>query len=118
MPEGFKKSVSYFLIMAILAVTMSLFAGNASHADGGKHTPSVSKVASVETQSPCCPCDSDHSSSDHCNSFCSCVCHAHLPVAAVQFASSLIVVPLQFHESFKAIPEVHLPKFVPPHILA
>jgi hypothetical protein len=120
MPQRLKKFISCLLVVAFFATTLSVFVGNACAAGVGqeKHGHVVGKLVSVDKETPCCPCDDDDSSSGHCNSFCSCACHAHLPSQLLQAVFSKIVTPLQFLETFKAIPEVYLPKFIPPHILA
>ena len=60
----------------------------------------------------------DHSVPDHNDSCCACPCHTPLTAHPFQFAFSLQVIQLYYHDPFKALPEVYLPKFVPPHIFA
>lgn len=120
MPQRLKKFVSCLLVLAFIGMTMSLFAGHAdaggADASSAKHGPAVGKLASADRHAPCCPCEGDHSTSEHCNPLCSCGCHVHLLVETVQLVLSRVATPLEFHDPIKAIPEVYLSTFVPPHI--
>ncbi|HJV66113.1 MAG TPA: hypothetical protein VJ550_10300 [Geomonas sp.] len=121
MPQRLKKLVSSLLVLGFFAMTMSVLVGNACAAGlagQAKNGCSAGKLISVDKESPCCPCDDDDSPSGHCNPFCSCACHAHLPTEALLVVFTEVVTPLEFHEAPQAIPEVYLSKFIPPHILA
>ena len=71
---------------------------------------------SADTGSTSCPVD-EHSVPDHNDSSCYCPGHAPLTMQPIQLICSQLMSPLEFHEPFKAIPEVYLPKYIPPHIL-
>jgi len=82
-----------------------------------KHEKSADVVSQIKKDCPSCPAD-NQSSPDRCDSTCHCPCHAPLMAQPVQIASSQQITPLLFCESFKALPEVYLSKFIPPHITA
>ncbi|MCM2357156.1 MAG: hypothetical protein NDI77_03340 [Geobacteraceae bacterium] len=66
---------------------------------------------------PSCP-DSGQSETDSCAS--SCYCSCHLPVTGLPFQlkHTPVISELVFFEPFTALPEVYLPKFIPPQNLA
>ena len=114
MPRGFlKKLTSLFLIVTILAAS-----GLCSCLDS--HAAEQSPMASVTTECgadadhcPACPVD-DHSDADHDAASCFCSCHLPLLVLPMDIRPSQIAGKLSFYERFTAIPEVYLPKFIPP----
>jgi hypothetical protein len=116
----FVKFIAVVMVMMVTAVSVHAFChdteakepayssvcqGNSVHAyPAGDHSHSA-------------PGD-DHSVPEHCDSCCACPCHTLLIGNPFQFVCSHQVIKLNFHDPFKALPEVYLPKFVPPHILA
>ena len=111
-----KKLASFFLIVTILAAS-GLCSCLDSHAAGQSSAASVATECGAADQCPACPDDS-HSEADHDAASCFCSCHLPLTMQAVQIQHSPVITDLVFFESFTAIPEVYLPKFIPPQNLA
>ena len=64
-----------------------------------------------------CPCPAGQGTDSHrCDSSCDCDCPCHAPLTqhSIRFDGPGLVVALVFHEPFKHLPEVFLPKFIPP----
>jgi hypothetical protein len=74
-------------------------------------------ITTIEKACPSCPID-ENTVTDHCDSSCYCACHAPLPGQTLRTAYSQLITFLVFAEPFKAVPEVFLPKFIPPQIQA
>ena len=120
----FRKYVSFLMSMVMFTISVAGFCQSAHsfelsvdpHARTGGH---LSAAIETENGCPICPMDG-HSESepDHCESSCYCACHAPLMPQPVQIVCSRQSSPLIFIESFKAIPEVYLSKFIPPQNLA
>ena len=112
-----KQLASLVLIVTILAAS-GLCSCLDSHAAEQSSAASVAAGCDAPADHcPACP-DGDHSSPDHCPSSCYCSCHVPLTVQAVRIQHSPVITDLVFFESFTAIPEVYLPKFIPPQNLA
>ena len=67
--------------------------------------------------SPAAPLDSDTDHHDGCDSCVNCACHAPLGVMAFMLGYDPVVAGLSLLEPFSFLPEVHLPKFIPPQNL-
>lgn len=112
--------VSFCMIIVIFAISAAGFCRNAHAAElsfDATYEHSISYLSASEKQCPSCPID-EHSTPDHCDSSCYCSCHAPLTAQPVQVVCSQQMTPLVFPEPFKALPEVYLSKFIPPHIIA
>lgn len=114
----YRKCISYLMVMVLLTMSVTGFCrsacateqpGDAKYEHGGY-------LSAFEKGCPSCPID-EHSTADHCDSSCHCACHAPLTAQPVQVVCSQLIAPLVFPELFKALPEVYLSKFIPPHIL-
>lgn len=116
MPCGFlKKLASLFLIVTILSAS-----GLCSCLDSLATQPSSASAAmGCEGANHCpeSPCD-DHSDADHNAASCFCSCHLPLLILSMDIRPSQIAGKLSFFEIFTAMPEVYLPKFIPPQNLA
>lgn len=119
MRKFFHRYVSFCMIIVMLAISVTGFCRGAHAAElsfDATFEHSASYLNAVENQCPSCPID-EHSTPDHCDSSCHCPCHAPLTVQTVQVGYSPQGTPFTFFEPFKALPEVYLSKFIPPHIL-
>lgn len=76
--------------------------------DQGSHSE-----VSVTHQCPCAPLE-PHKDYDGCDSCINCACHAPLTVQPIQLGYNPITLNLNKSEPFKHLPEVYLPKFIPP----
>ncbi|HLO25790.1 MAG TPA: hypothetical protein VK187_06735 [Geobacteraceae bacterium] len=116
MPRGsLKKFASLFLIVTILAAS-----GLCSCLDSHAAQPSAASAATGcdgANHCPESPCD-DHSDADHDDASCFCSCHLPLLILPMDIRPSQIAGKLAFFERFTAVPEVFLPKFIPPQNLA
>ena len=117
MPRGFlKKTASLLLIVTILAAS-GLCSCLDSHAAQQSPTAAVTTECGGADHCPACPGD-NHSDADHDAASCFCSCHLPLLVFPMEIQPSPIAGKLSFFERFTAVPEVFLPKFIPPQNLA
>jgi hypothetical protein len=66
-----------------------------------------------------CPCTPEqHQESDGCDSCAHCTCHAPLTVQTFRLTYAPLVLALQVNDPFAHMPEVYLPKFIPPQLQA
>lgn len=115
-----KKITSLLVLVMVLAV--SLFGiceeTHATEKARDAHSQGSCSAAAKVAPDHCPPCSGEgESGADHCASACYCACH--LPVASqpLQIHHSPAIAELTTFEAFTALPEVYLPKFIPPHIL-
>ncbi len=115
----FRKHISFLMVVVIFTISVTGFTRISESGESAKYTsysPGGTYHSSVEIQHPSCPVD-EHSVPDHCDSSCHCPSHAPLTVQPIQVICSQLITPFVFLEPFKALPEVYLPKFIPPDIL-
>jgi hypothetical protein len=110
-----RKFTSLLLVVMILAASVHGFCQES-------HAMEQSPVLSADTgwdagQSPSCPGE-DHSDADHDAASCFCSCHLPMIVLPLDIQPSPIVGTLSFFDRFTALPEIYLPKFIPPQNLA
>jgi hypothetical protein len=119
MSQVTRKMVAFFMVIALLAVSISCGCGGAWADDlsadfslKAKQSSSCSKATDTGSH---CPGSPDHEDSDSgdCDS-CSCSCHASLLTEPIRLIISAVVTPLVFHEPFTYLPQVYLSKFIPP----
>jgi hypothetical protein len=106
----FRHTISILMILLVLSLSVSCFCNDFAEA-------SVT-TAAAGTDCGHCPIDhSDGKPSDpgQCDSSCHCACHPPLTVQPIGIVCSVHVSPLTFSEPHKALPEVYLSKFIPPH---
>jgi hypothetical protein len=115
-PSFLKKFTALLLVVTIIAAS-GLCSCLDSHAADKPQATSVATGCGGDAHCPACPGD-DSSDADHCASSCYCSCHLPLTVQTVQIRHSPAITALVFFESFTAIPEVYLSKFIPPQIHA
>ena len=111
-----KKAASLFLVVTILAAS-GLCSCLDSHAAQQLSSSVTTECGSAADYSPTCPVD-DHSDADHDAASCFCSCHLPLIVLPLDILPSPIAGKLSFFETFTVMPEVYLPKFIPPQNLA
>lgn len=109
MKPSFRHVVSLLMILLVLSLSATCFCSDLAPA--GK---------AVTAGSDCGHCPLDHSDGTEpepgqCDPFCHCACHAPLTGQLIAIRCSLHVSPLTFSEPHKALPEVYLSKFIPPH---
>ena len=112
-----KKLTSLFLMAIVLAVSaLSL----CPETDATEQSRAAYRQAACEASSesaadhcPACP-GGGHADEDQCASSCYCSCHLPVPEQSPMIGHSSIVADLIHFERFTALPEVYLPKFIPP----
>jgi hypothetical protein len=87
-----------------------------SHAKEQPAACSQSGCVADAGQSPACP-DDGHSTTDH-DAACSCTCHLLVTVLPIDLQHAPVSGKLSPAETFTALPEVYLSKFIPPQNLA
>ena len=118
MRQFIHRYVSSCMVIVMLAISVTGFCRSAHAAELSFDAHSDSSyLCAIEKDCPSCPVG-EQSTPDHCDSSCNCPCHAPLTAQSVQVVCSQTIAPLVFPEPFKALPEVYLSKFIPPHILA
>lgn len=114
--DGF---IAILLVVSLLASFIGGVCGDV-HAESYCSVDTVTTCSALDTNaaggSPCTP-DSDHPDSGHCDDCCSCPCHTCSHDCAVTIKHSPFVASLVTFEPFSAVPEVVIPKFVPPENL-
>jgi len=114
------KFFSWVLLVVVMTVTMH-GVHNCAHAMQGHQTSAMVAVSSLEIsashQSPCSPL-SPHDDYDDCESCLNCACHAQLTIHPFQLSYNPSIIDFGTSEEFKHLPEVYLPKFIPPQNLA
>ena len=110
----YKKHISILMVMVVFTISVTGIYRNAHDTDltgYAKCEQGTGHLSAIPS-----PVD-EHSVPDHNDSSCYCPGHAPLMEQPIQLVCSQLISPLEFHEPFKAIPEVYLPKYIPPHIL-
>ena len=107
------------MVMVVLTISVADYCRSA-HATEPSVVAGAGNCAvysDVEKQCPLCPMTEQ--TPDHCNSFCQCPCHASpLTSSFIEMKSFRFETQSFCCEPIKTLPEVYLPTFVPPHILA
>lgn len=116
----YRKFTAMLMVMVIVTMTVASFCRSAHASEPPGDAPyghCAGSLGAVDGECPDCPGD-EHSLPDHCDSCCHCPCHA--PLAPDQVSAGFFpqIALIIFREPFTALPEVYLPKFIPPHILA
>lgn len=115
------KKTASLLFIAILTVT-ALFPcpkdAAAEQSRGSQLQSFTALDVTAGDHCPNCPDQGDHSESGHCDSCCSCSCHPPVIGQPVRIRLDQVVIDLVFLELFTALPEVYLPKFIPPQNVA
>jgi hypothetical protein len=115
-----RRLLAALTLMVIVTLCASVECHAVGPKDAGLHaTTSVVLPATEHTDAPCCPIDDHgHTDVDHCTSCLHCACNA--PLAALEtflsYAPSFSL--LNPIDRFHLLPEVYLPKFIPPQNLA
>lgn len=115
-----KKCITFLMVIVMVVISVTGFCRSASAigpSDNIKCADGVKHLDTGKNQSPASP-SNDHAAPDHCDSSCSCPCHAPLTAQPSLVVCVCPIDALVFFEPYKALPEVYLPKFIPPHILA
>lgn len=99
------------LSVAIMGMHANAHAGQPQVAVSGDQGQDVS--GGDPHPCPCAP-QGPHQDSDGCDSCVNCTCHAPLTVQPFQLNYAPIIITLQWSDPFKHLPEVFLPKFIPP----
>lgn len=119
MPHAPKKFISSLLIVMIVMATSFCLCTETHAAKRSVHGQGACDALAGATADHCPSCpDSDHTGADHCDSSCYCSCHLPVTVQPVLIRFSPVVTSLIVSEPFNTLPEVYLPKFIPPQNLA
>jgi hypothetical protein len=111
-----KKFAALLLIFVVLAAA-GLCPCLESHAMEQSVACSHGGCDTVDEQGPACPAD-DHAPAGHDAASCFCACHLPVLVLLIQIQHVPVSGKLSPAETFTALPEVYLPKFIPPQNLA
>ena len=112
----FRKHISFLMVVGILAISVTGFSRISCAGESAKDTTWGGYLSALDKQHTSCPVD-EHSVPDHRDSSCHCPGHAPLTEQPIQISCSQLITPFEFPEPFKALPEVYLPKYIPPDIL-
>jgi hypothetical protein len=114
------KFISWVILAAMLTVTVNCVHESAhamqsqpSATDDRKSTPDISVTHH-------CPCSQheQHDDNDDCDTCYNCACHTPSTMQPFQFGYNPLILELSTFDPFRHIPEVYLPKFIPPQITA
>jgi hypothetical protein len=113
------KFISGLLMLLLLSVTIGGVHGTA-HAQTQAAGADVHESAADGATTHHCPCSplEQHTDDDGCDCCVNCACHAPLTIRPFQLSYSPLVQDLDPAEPFSHLPEVYLPKFIPPQILS
>jgi hypothetical protein len=78
-------------------------------------TETLAAADAAPHQSPCSPLE-QHQDADGCDSCLNCACHAPLASQLFRLGYTPIIVRQSRSETFTYLPEVYLPRFIPPQI--
>lgn len=114
------KTFSWMLFLVMLAVTLHCV-NESAHAMHGTFSVSCHDAAcdnepAGDHHSPSSPTNQDHDHSD-CDSCISCVCQGLISHRLPQLVYNPLILQLATLDRFKHLPEVYLPKFIPPQNL-
>ncbi len=112
-----QRFVALILLLVITTVSASGFCREADVRTLVQKADGCSLKAEPGKECPACP-DESGSTTGGCDSCLSCPCHAPLTAQFTHPAYSPVVASIATFERLKYLPEVYLPKFIPPHILA
>lgn len=108
--------IAILLTIAMLASLIGGICGDV-HADGHSASSHVAYCSAPPCDngnaSPSHP-ENDHPNDSHCEDCCSCSCHSYSHAGGIVIKHAPFVATLITYEPFTAIPEVVIPKFVPP----
>ena len=112
-----KKITSIFLVVMIFAASALCFCQETHAAEqaweSNTHEAAAVSLEPSADHCPACP-GGGPAEKDHCSSSCYCSCHLPVSEQPLQIRHSSIVADLISFESFTALPEVYLAKFIPP----
>lgn len=114
----YRKITALLMVMVIVTMAVAGFCRSAHASEPPGDAPyghCAGHFDEMEQQCPDCPDDS-HSGPDQCDSSCNCSCHASLAAQPIQLRYSPQIATLVAIEPIKSLPDVYLPKFVPPQI--
>jgi len=119
LPAFVKKSASLLLIVMILAASGFSLCGDvhAQEQTWGGEIQETSAVGAAVAHCPGCP-GGGHSDADHDASTCYCSCHLPITEQFARIQHDPLVTELISFEPFTALPNVYLPRFIPPQIPA
>lgn len=116
------KFLSWALLVVMMTVTVN---GVNKCAHAMQSHAAVANVQSVTSPpevsaSHHCPCSplEQHNDSEDCDSCINCTCHVHLNIQPFQLSYNPIISEINTCDTFTHLPEVYLPKFIPPQNLA
>ncbi len=116
-----KKIVSLLLVVLIGSASLFSLCQIAHASDHSECTRGVKAAATaVTTEHGCDPAlpAGEQRDTDQCDSSCYCTCNLPVTGSPLQFDKKLLIAELTAIEVFTALPEVFLPKFIPPQNLA
>ena len=115
-----RRLVAALTLMVIVTLCVSMECHAVGPRDAGLHTmTSVVLPATEHPDTPCCPIDDhDHADIEHCTSCLHCACNAPLAAQNTLLSYAPSVSLLNPIDRLNHLPEVYLPKFIPPQNLA
>ena len=112
---------SILVILTILGASLSGACRGAHAAEHTRDLPGAHscpvKDGACDDSSPASPCG-EHSDGDHCAAACYCACHLPVTIQPLRLHHAPVMSRLVAGEPFTFLPEVYLPKFIPPQNLA
>jgi len=114
------KFFSWLLLVVILTAVTHGVCENA-HASQVQPTVASEHASQSEVfasgQCPCCPLEHEENP-DVCDSCINCLCHASLTIPHFRLTYNPVILDLKGSHPFRHLPDVYLPKFIPPQNLA
>jgi hypothetical protein len=110
-----RRAIALIQLVVVLSVSVAANCHDIGPKKAGIHTTVAVSLPIPDThESPCCPVDDDHSDVDHCASCLHCACNALLADQETVLSYAPSVSMLNPIDRFNHLPEVYLPKFIPP----
>jgi hypothetical protein len=116
----FQKITASFMMLLVFALVPVSFCRGECHGKANKETchqeENGSKSVNAKLNNHEYPSDANSKPMQRVPGF-HCPCVLPMPPEQAPFSPEFVVSSIKFYEPYKAIPEVFLPKFIPPHSL-
>ncbi|GAW66570.1 hypothetical protein GPEL0_01r1996 [Geoanaerobacter pelophilus] len=114
------KYVSWFILASVFLVLCNGVCSTAHALESQISTlqDSAGTDVAASVGSPCCPDDHHDSDSPACDDCVNCLCHVTVAPQLFRLNYLPVFSDLSTFTSFRLIPEVYMPKFIPPQNLA
>lgn len=112
----FLKLISFIVLLTLMIVTICGIYKSAdvmqSHIFPPQNQTSRAEIATPHNY--LCAPQEQHRDYDGCDTCINCACHAPITVAPFKLGYTPSICSLTFSDPFQSLPEIYLPKFIPP----